>query len=573
MMVRALACIALGTCLVAPSRVYAQWTADPAVNTPVAIGPGRQYSPGGIPDGAGGAFIAWNDDRNSATTGNDLWVQHLSSDGVRLWGASGVSVASIPGNQLLSSLLPTGDGGVLVAWNTDETFPPPRVQRLDANGAPLWGATGVAVTAMAGQHINARLLAASSGDAFVTWSTSQNTVMAQRLSADGQRLWGDDGVVVCTSLIPQGQSMVPDGTGGMIVGWLDWRNPSYGNVYAQRVDASGATQWATNGVPVVAGAYEQALLHCVEDATGGMLLVWQDDRSTRWHVYAQRLGPDGAELWSPSGVAASTNTALQNSPGIVSAGAGGALAAWTDSRSGHDAIFVQCWNASGARVWGDAGVPAGSISSAGMLESPVSDGHGGIIVGWAEARGIDVDIFAQRVRTAGQPSFHYPEKLWGANGVVVSSASGQQYLGGTVTDGVSPDVSGAIFFWQDLRSDAGDIYAQHVQPSGILGPRLVSVETQSAPPRFALALAGPQPCRTEAALRLDLPADGNLDLVVLDLQGRRVRSLMRGAIPTGTHPVRWDLRDENGSRVASGVYFASAQWRDERAGQRIVVLP
>src|SRR5436189_23887 len=82
----------------------------------------------------------------------------------------------------------------------------------------------------------------------------------------------------------------PDGTGGMIVGWLDWRNPSYGNVYAQRVDASGATQWATNGVPVVAGAYEQALLHCVEDATGGMLLVWQDDRSTRWHVYAQRLG-------------------------------------------------------------------------------------------------------------------------------------------------------------------------------------------------------------------------------------------------------------------------------------------
>ena len=203
----------------------------------------------------------------------------------------------------------------------------------------------------------------------------------------------------------------------------------------------------------------------------------------------------------------------------------------------------------------------------------MSDGHGGIIVGWAEARGIDQDIFAQRVRTAGQPSFHFPEKLWGANGVVVSSAIGRQYQGSAVTDGVSPDVSGAIFFWQDQRSDGGDIYAQHVQPWGVLGPRLVSVETQSAPPRFALGLAGPQPCRTEAALRLDLPADGNLDLVVLDLQGRRVRSLMRGTVPTGTHPVRWDLRDENGSRVSPGVYFASAQWRDERAGQRIVVLP
>jgi len=570
---RMVACLALGVSLMAPSNARAQWNADPAVNTPVAIGPGGQYAPGGIPDGAGGAFIAWIDARDSAATGLDIWAQHLSSEGVRLWGDSGVPVASIAGDQRLSSLLATGDGGVLVAWNTDETFPPPRVQRLDANGAPLWGPSGVAVTSMAGQHINPRLLAASSGDVFVSWSTTENmSIMAQRLDPDGQRLWGDDGVVVAASFIPQAQRMVPDGAGGMILGWLDWRNPLYGNVFAQRIDGSGAAQWALNGVPVVGGLYEQALLRCLKDGAGGMLLVWQDDRSTEWHVYAQRIGPDGAELWNPAGVEASTNVARQQSPRLVSWVDGAALVSWTDNRSGLDAIFVQAWNTTGGRVWGDGGVPAGSISAA-QPGGAVSDGHGGIIVGWAEARGIDQDIFAQRVRTAGQPSFHFPEKLWGANGVVVSSAIGRQYQGSAVTDGVSPDVSGAIFFWQDQRSDGGDIYAQHVQPWGVLGPRLVSVETQSAPPRFALGLAGPQPCRTEAALRLDLPADGNLDLVVLDLQGRRVRSLMRGTVPTGTHPVRWDLRDENGSRVSPGVYFASAQWRDERAGQRIVVLP
>jgi hypothetical protein len=366
--------------------------------------------------------------------------------------------------------------------------------------------------------------------------------------------------------------MVPDGAGGMILGWQDFRD-GFSNVYAQRLDGSGSPLWIANGVRVAPVAFEQALLVCREDGAGGMILAWQDGRSGVWRVYVQRVGPDGVQLWNPSGVEVSTNGASETSPRLASDGSGGAFVAWTDTRSGQDGIFVQLLNAKGDRVWGDDGVVAGSISAARALGSPATDGQGGIIVGWSEVRnGIYEDIFAQRVHTAGQPSFRYPEKLWGANGIVVSSAIGSQSVGGTLTDGVSPDVGGAIFFWQDRRSDGGDIYAQHVQPSGILGPRLVSVPTPALPLRFALVLAGPQPCRAEAALRLDMPAAGEVGLTVLDLQGRRVRSIVRGALPAGTHPVPWDLRDENGSRVGPGLYLASAQWAGKRTVQRIVVL-
>ena len=66
-----------------------------------------------------------------------------------------------------------------------------------------------------------------------------------------------------------------------------------------------------------------------------------------------------------------------------------------------------------------------------------------------------------------------------------------------------------------------------------------------------LALAGPHPARGAVALRVTLPAAGDVRLVVLDALGRRVASLADGARGAGDHVVRWDA-----SRVAAGLYVA-----------------
>jgi flagellar hook assembly protein FlgD len=44
-------------------------------------------------------------------------------------------------------------------------------------------------------------------------------------------------------------------------------------------------------------------------------------------------------------------------------------------------------------------------------------------------------------------------------------------------------------------------------------------------------------------------------MVVYDVQGKRVKTLVNGSLASGNHTVRWDGRDEAGSRVADGVYF------------------
>ncbi len=99
-------------------------------------------------------------------------------------------------------------------------------------------------------------------------------------------------------------------------------------------------------------------------------------------------------------------------------------------------------------------------------------------------------------------------------------------------------------------------------------------EPEAAPVRFAFARPFPNPARNASALRFDLPAEhaGAATLEVFDVTGRRVRTLLDRVMPAGRHEVRWDLEDANGSRVASGTYFARLVTARTTEVQRVVVL-
>ena len=56
-------------------------------------------------------------------------------------------------------------------------------------------------------------------------------------------------------------------------------------------------------------------------------------------------------------------------------------------------------------------------------------------------------------------------------------------------------------------------------------------------------------------IQYELAAGGPVELVVYDLSGRRVRTLVSGPVEAGTHEVQWDGRDAQGRTVASGVYI------------------
>jgi hypothetical protein len=60
----------------------------------------------------------------------------------------------------------------------------------------------------------------------------------------------------------------------------------------------------------------------------------------------------------------------------------------------------------------------------------------------------------------------------------------------------------------------------------------------------------------ELLIRWALASPGALaELRVHDVAGRRVRTLVSGRLPAGTHETLWDGRDSGGTVVGAGVYF------------------
>jgi choice-of-anchor B domain-containing protein len=87
--------------------------------------------------------------------------------------------------------------------------------------------------------------------------------------------------------------------------------------------------------------------------------------------------------------------------------------------------------------------------------------------------------------------------------------------------------------------------------------------------RLAFRAPWPNPASGPVRLVLDLPAPGLVSVEVLDLQGRRVRTLQRGPAGPGPLMLAWDGRDDAGREASAGLYFARAAVGSSTAFARI----
>jgi len=104
------------------------------------------------------------------------------------------------------------------------------------------------------------------------------------------------------------------------------------------------------------------------------------------------------------------------------------------------------------------------------------------------------------------------------------------------------------------------------------GPPTGSPTVAWLPGSFALRQNMPNPFGPSTVIELALPVNARATLRVYDVTGRLVKTVVDQAFPAGIHPVRWDGRDSDGQRVASGVYFYRMESGDFRATRKMLVL-
>jgi PKD repeat protein len=75
------------------------------------------------------------------------------------------------------------------------------------------------------------------------------------------------------------------------------------------------------------------------------------------------------------------------------------------------------------------------------------------------------------------------------------------------------------------------------------------------PDDYSLSQNYPNPFNPSTSIRFNLPVSEHVELVVYNLVGQRVATLVDGVMAIGSHEVEWNGADDSGTRVASGVYL------------------
>jgi hypothetical protein len=98
-----------------------------------------------------------------------------------------------------------------------------------------------------------------------------------------------------------------------------------------------------------------------------------------------------------------------------------------------------------------------------------------------------------------------------------------------------------------------------------------SADDQPSLPDEISHSAYPNPFNAAVAISLSLPREGNLNLAIYDIAGRRVKTLYDGAA-AGNLRLIWDGTGDRGEPISSGAYFYCIEYENRIFASKVTLL-
>jgi hypothetical protein len=117
--------------------------------------------------------------------------------------------------------------------------------------------------------------------------------------------------------------------------------------------------------------------------------------------------------------------------------------------------------------------------------------------------------------------------------------------------------------WYFYRVQFSDIHGNLSEFSDELHGQWPTPVPHAVPQVLKLYPCQPNPFNPHTTIKYYLPEAGSVRLLVFDVSGRLVRTLVDDSMPQGSHEVAWDGRDASGREVGSGSYLARLEFGGE----------
>ena len=491
---------------------FAQWPSSP--DSAVFLGGYAEYKQA-LPDLHGGAYILWGTTQTNCARinrmGEVVWIEEQCLD------------SNLGDEVFHQSIALSSDSCLLISYKTAcYTVPPElgnaevRVQKIDSLGNKLWD-DGVIITPEnvtgAGLRVNSiisKVSETTDGGAYVVWSDFSRSsrlmpdLYVQRLDDLGQVVWADSGIEVCQEVLIVNEAKT-NYCGDLQIAYRRQESES-STLLIQRYGPSGINRYDSLGVSFPS----QNIEAIVFDSTG---LIYGATNSTLFG-----LDTNGLDLWSIGRV---FSNGIERTLELLVDETGGIIFLGQDIRGVRKTI-VHYLDTDGIQRLGSDGL---ELFDGWAGDSRiVADTDGFIITREADTH------FAIKIDYSGN-------YLWADTTVIYWQAQ----VGAGRPLAVSDSEGGLIYFFMENFN----LLVSHVNSDGTLG-NFVSVNPalRVAPPSHQLISVFPNPFNPITTLQYELASSSEASLIVYDIAGREVTTLISNDQTEGTHSATWNGTDQ-----------------------------
>lgn len=539
-------------------------------------------------DNHNNAILTFTDTRDNDSL--HAFAYLVDTTGNMLWGANGIRLSGNGDFQPNPVACQTSDGNYVFAWIVASSPQVIGLQKISLAGQKMWGTDPIIYSSGTSENYTfPAVVPSDNGNVIVVHSgytgafTAPYKIYAQKFDADGNPVWGASGVSVQNSGIPfyEHPFVMGDNNNGVFVTWYDDRD--FNNLFssfAQHVTSSGTVSFPVNGTEVSTNASMHHIYPTLayNANTDELYCFWLEETSLQdqFAVLGQKFDATGTRLWAATGISfTSMSSNAMFGPYALPTDTSVYVIYLQGSASGlSQGVYAFMVNSNGEFSW-SPNIVTMSNPTQEKLHSVTTIWTDHIAkIAWEDRRNDGGGIYAQNINPNGElGNIVIPVELSSFTGVLKGDKIILNWQTATELNNRGFEVERQINnVWDNIGFVQGNgtstnphsyTFSDENLSAGTYNYRLKQIDNNGSykyynltesfavgPADFNLSQNYPNPFNPTTIIKYSLPEKNQVTIRIYNVLGSEVATLVNEVIPVGNYEVKF-----NGSGLSSGVYY------------------